>query len=69
MKLLKFATYSLMIILTLGKQALPGVNLMPDSVTYGYATNDNYVLQNAAVFYFLLRILKTLKLFRKFRFI
>ncbi len=69
MKLLKFATYSMMIILTLGKKAVPGVNMVPDSVTYGYATNDNYVLQNAAVFNFLFRILKMLKLFQKFRFI
>ena len=69
MKLLKFATYSMMIIFTLGKKAVPGVNMVPDSVTYGYATNDNYVLQNAAVFNFLFRILKMLKLFQKFRFI
>ncbi len=49
MKLLKLAIYSYLFFFAMGKQALPGATLMPDSVAYGYATNDNYALQNAAV--------------------
>lgn len=49
MKLFKLALISTFIILSFGKQALPGATLMPDSVAYGYATNNNYALQNAAV--------------------
>lgn len=32
------------------RKQFPGVNVMPDSVAYGYASNDNYPLQNAAGF-------------------
>ena len=52
MKLVKLAVITSLILFVSGKkdkQILPGASLMPDSVAYGYATNDNYALQNAAV--------------------
>ena len=69
MKLFKLTIVLSILFFTLGKQALPGASLMPDSVAYGYAANDNYALQNAAVYFIKDRTLKMYKFFPKFLFI
>jgi len=54
MKLIKLTFLSIALLLSTTisknrKQSLLGANITPDSVAYGYATNDNFALQNAAV--------------------
>lgn len=51
MKLVKLSILLFSCVILAASKQLP-VNLMPDSVTYGYAGNTGNVLHNAAVFLF-----------------